>query len=91
MKAILLVSPSKNKQNKFLVSAFTPSQMNNFSFKKHDEVEMSMSSYDQQIEEQILKNSNGLIESTFENLKVVTLDNKNKPLKKEGKKKQKVD
>ncbi len=50
---------------------------------------MSMSSYIQQVEEQILKNSNGLIESTFENLKVVTLDNKNKPLKKEGKKKQK--
>jgi hypothetical protein len=38
-----------------------------------------------------MKNSNGLIESTFEDLKVVTLDTKNKPLKKEGKKKQKVD
>jgi len=38
-----------------------------------------------------MKNSNGLIESTFEDLKVVTLDTKNKPLKKEGKKKKKAE
>lgn len=45
-----------------------------------------MNSYDQQVDEQI-NNTNGIMESTFEDLKVVTLDNQNKPLKKQNKSK----